>query len=77
MPEVYRLCCSSARPRDRSRRVGVGGRNRWPRSFDLVGIAASGEFDVVEGPLRRFGGDGTSLYVRDPDGLVVELRFYG
>lgn len=46
---------------------------------DLAGIAASGEFDVVEGPVRRFGarGDGTSLYVRDPDGLVVELRHYG
>lgn len=46
---------------------------------DLADIAASGEFDVVEGPARRFGarGDGTSLYVRDPDGLVVELRHYG
>jgi len=46
---------------------------------DLDGVAASGEFDVVEGPARRFGarGDGTSLYVRDPDGLVVELRHYG
>ena len=47
--------------------------------IDLAGLAASGEFDVVEGPVRRFGarGDGTSLYVRDPDGLVVELRHYG
>lgn len=46
---------------------------------DLSELAASGEFDVVEGPARRFGarGDGTSLYVRDPDGLVVELRHYG
>jgi catechol 2,3-dioxygenase-like lactoylglutathione lyase family enzyme len=46
---------------------------------DLVAIAASGEFEVVDGPDRRFGarGDGTSLYVRDPDGLVVELRHYG
>jgi catechol 2,3-dioxygenase-like lactoylglutathione lyase family enzyme len=46
---------------------------------DLADLAASGEFDVVEGPDRRFGarGDGTSLYVRDPDGLVVELRHYG
>ena len=45
---------------------------------DLAALAASGEFDVVEGPVRRFGarGDGTSLYVRDPDGLVVELRHY-
>ena len=46
---------------------------------DLASLAASGEFDVVEGPVRRFGarGDGTSLYVRDPDGLVVEIRHYG
>ncbi|TFH19462.1 MAG: VOC family virulence protein [Acidimicrobiales bacterium] len=45
---------------------------------DLAAIAASGEFDVVDGPVRRFGarGDGTSLYVRDPDGAVVELRYY-
>ena len=45
---------------------------------DLAAIAASGEFDVVDGPDRRFGarGDGTSLYVRDPDGAVVELRHY-
>ncbi len=46
---------------------------------DLAALVASGEFDVVEGPARRFGarGDGTSLYVRDPDGLVVEIRHYG
>ena len=45
---------------------------------DLSALAASGDLDVVEGPVRRFGarGDGTSLYVRDPDGLVVELRHY-
>ena len=46
---------------------------------DLTALAMSDDFDVVEGPVRRFGarGDGTSLYVRDPDGLVVELRHYG
>ena len=46
---------------------------------DLAALAASGEFDVVEGPDRRFGarGNGTSLYVRDPDGLIVEIRHYG
>jgi catechol 2,3-dioxygenase-like lactoylglutathione lyase family enzyme len=46
---------------------------------DLAALAASGTFDVVDGPDRRFGarGDGTSLYVRDPDGNVVELRHYG
>ena len=46
---------------------------------DLDALAASGRFEVVDGPDRRFGarGDGTSLYVRDPDGNVVELRHYG
>jgi catechol 2,3-dioxygenase-like lactoylglutathione lyase family enzyme len=45
---------------------------------DLAALASSGAVDVVDGPARRFGarGDGTSLYVRDPDGLVVELRYY-
>ncbi len=45
---------------------------------DLDAIAASGEFEVVDGPSRRFGarGDGTSLYIRDPDRTIVELRHY-
>ena len=48
-------------------------------AVDLAALAASGEFDVVDGPVPRFGarGEGTSLYVRDPDGLVVEIRHYG
>jgi catechol 2,3-dioxygenase-like lactoylglutathione lyase family enzyme len=45
---------------------------------DLQAVADSGRFDVVDGPGKRWGarGDGTSLYVRDPDGNVVELRYY-
>ncbi len=45
---------------------------------DLEALKASGRFDVVDGPATRWGarGDGTSLYVRDPDGNVVELRYY-
>jgi catechol 2,3-dioxygenase-like lactoylglutathione lyase family enzyme len=45
---------------------------------DLDAIKASGRFDVVDGPAVRFGarGDGTSLYVKDPDGNTVELRHY-
>ena len=33
---------------------------------------------VLDGPDQRYGarGNGTSLYVRDPDGLTVELRYY-
>jgi catechol 2,3-dioxygenase-like lactoylglutathione lyase family enzyme len=47
-----------------------------PPDFDT--LAESGTFEVVDGPGMRFGarGDGTSLYVRDPDGAVVELRYY-
>jgi catechol 2,3-dioxygenase-like lactoylglutathione lyase family enzyme len=46
--------------------------------IDLDALAASGSFDVVDGPGTRYGarGNGTSLYVRDPDGAVVELRYY-
>lgn len=45
---------------------------------DLEALAASGRFHVVDGPARRWGARGmaTSLYVRDPDGNVVELRTY-
>jgi catechol 2,3-dioxygenase-like lactoylglutathione lyase family enzyme len=45
---------------------------------DLATLAASGTFEVVDGPDTRWGaqGYGTSLYVRDPDGNVVELRVY-
>jgi len=45
---------------------------------DLQALKDSGRFDVVDGPDTRWGaqGNGTSLYVRDPDGNVVELRHY-
>jgi len=45
---------------------------------DLDAVARSGRFEVVDGPGTRYGarGDGTSLYVRDPDGALVELRHY-
>ena len=47
-----------------------------PMDFDE--LKASGRLDVVEGPATRFGarGDGTSLYIRDPDHNLVELRYY-
>ena len=45
---------------------------------DLDALKASGRFEVVDGPATRFGarGNGTSLYVKDPDGNTVELRHY-
>jgi catechol 2,3-dioxygenase-like lactoylglutathione lyase family enzyme len=47
-----------------------------PVDFDV--LIAAGRFEVVDGPGTRFGarGDGTSLYVHDPDGNTVELRYY-
>ena len=46
---------------------------------DLAAVAGSGRFDVIEGPVTRWGarGNGTSIYVTDPDGNTVELRQYG
>jgi catechol 2,3-dioxygenase-like lactoylglutathione lyase family enzyme len=45
---------------------------------DLAALAASGRFEVLDGPDTRYGarGNGTSLYVRDPDAITVELRHY-
>ena len=44
----------------------------------LEALAESGAVNVVDGPGPRFGarGQGTALYVSDPDGLTVELRCY-
>jgi catechol 2,3-dioxygenase-like lactoylglutathione lyase family enzyme len=46
---------------------------------DLDELALSGEVEVVSGPTEGlFGAQGyaRSLYVRDPDGNVIELRSY-
>jgi catechol 2,3-dioxygenase-like lactoylglutathione lyase family enzyme len=41
-------------------------------------VASSPDFDVIEGPVERWGARGMarSTYVRDPDGHVIELRAY-
>ena len=45
---------------------------------DLDALVASGTFDVQRGPVEVYGarGVGRSIYVRDPDGNVIELRTY-
>ncbi len=45
---------------------------------DVEAVANDERFTVVDGPGRRWGarGDGTSVYVLDPDHNVVELRTY-
>ncbi len=46
--------------------------------LDWDEVIGSGTFDVLEGPVDRYGARGTavSVYVRDPDGNTVELRWY-
>lgn len=46
--------------------------------LDWQSVLDAGTFDVLEGPVSRYGARGTaqSIYVRDPDGNTVELRFY-
>ncbi|MEV4742756.1 VOC family protein [Streptomyces sp. NPDC049555] len=46
--------------------------------LDWQTVIDAGTFDVVRGPISAFGARGTaqSLYVRDPDGNTVELRWY-
>ena len=45
---------------------------------DLDALVAAGTFDVERGPVEVYGarGVGRSVYVRDPDSNVVELRTY-
>ncbi|GAB7030168.1 VOC family protein [Streptomyces sp. NPDC021749] len=46
--------------------------------LDWQEVIDSGAFTVLEGPVGRYGarGDAQSIYVRDPDGNTVELRWY-
>jgi catechol 2,3-dioxygenase-like lactoylglutathione lyase family enzyme len=45
---------------------------------DVDAVAADPAFNVVDGPAPRYGARGvaTSVYVTDPDGLMVEFRAY-
>jgi catechol 2,3-dioxygenase-like lactoylglutathione lyase family enzyme len=46
---------------------------------DLEAITTSGRFEILQGPVDRWGAQGwaRSVYVRDPDANLVELRSYG
>lgn len=46
--------------------------------LDWQEVIDSGTFTVLEGPVGRYGARGSaqSIYVRDPDGNTVELRWY-
>ena len=45
---------------------------------DIEELVNSGRFEVLEGPVERWGaqGEATSMYVYDPDRNLVELRNY-
>ncbi|MEV8565627.1 VOC family protein [Streptomyces sp. NPDC051322] len=46
--------------------------------LDWNQVIDAGELAVLDGPGRRFGAQGTaeSVYVQDPDGNTIELRWY-
>jgi catechol 2,3-dioxygenase-like lactoylglutathione lyase family enzyme len=46
--------------------------------LDWQQVISSGQFTVLDGPGSRYGARGVaqSLYVQDPDGNTVELRWY-
>lgn len=46
--------------------------------LDWQEVVDSGRFTVLEGPVDRYGARGSaqSIYVQDPDGNTVELRWY-
>ncbi|MGW2401572.1 VOC family protein [Kitasatospora sp. NPDC001664] len=46
--------------------------------LDWQEVIDSGALDVIDGPDGRFGarGDAQSVYLKDPDGNTVELRWY-
>ena len=46
--------------------------------LDWQEVIDAGTFTVLEGPVTRSGarGDATSIYVADPDGNSIELRWY-
>ncbi|WP_410290361.1 VOC family protein [Desulfosarcina sp.] len=53
----------------------VLGREPWENLFERL---RANNVHVVEGPVPRWGahGTGTSIYFRDPEGNLIEARYY-
>ena len=51
------------------------GREAWEDLFNRI---RDNNIDIVEGPVPRWGahGTGTSIYFRDPEGTLIEARYY-
>ena len=53
----------------------------WDGTIDvLLSVLREARIDIEEGPVERDGGrraTGTSVYVRDPDGNLLEFMIYG
>lgn len=61
-------------PRGQERlRVEGATRDETAAYLSRKGIEIEESFDSITGAL----GDGPALYVRDPDGYRIELKFYG
>jgi glyoxylase I family protein len=69
------------RPPDDDRARGLDHFSLEIEATDPAALAAAlraAGVEVLEGPVKRWGahGDGTSVYVRDPDGHHLELKQY-
>lgn len=57
---------------------GQGNKMSKERWEDLMEQLKTSKVDIEEGPARRWGahGKGTAIYFRDPEGNLIEARYY-